>query len=1077
MRSPSAGIGLALLALSLPLTQAHAETKTWASPVSGNWNDPIRWTPPGAPIAGDVVVVPVGGGPYTINLDSNIGPLASLDVAHPSATFALNGFSLHATSGAWFSGPVLASGASWIGGPLHTRASGTLAVPPGGVLALGCADWFNDGSVTIGAAGATAESYVRPTTALRLEGTGTLRLMDPGRAILDSPAGWNVVQSEGHSITGTGMVVAPLDNHGQILADVGGSTLLLGNLRLNTGSLRAANGGLLRISGSTVQGSGGSVLAESGDIEFVSSVVVGGNFEGTGSSAVRWVGGNTLANASLAGSTRVPPGSALSMAGDWTNEGIVELGETNVADDAFVRPSTHATLSGTGELRLRDEGHSILDSPGGWTLTQAAGHRVRGQGVITAPFTNHGSVLADDPGRTLALSGTWTNDGVLAATGGILSLNAVSLTNAGGQLRNDGGELRVASSLVVSGTVAAAAGQRVDWAGGVAIADVELEGDQRIAPGAAMTMIGASVTHHGRLEIGAEGMPEYAYLRPGSHVTLGGSGRVVLPDATRSIFDSPGGWGLTQLAGHTISGTGTFAAPLVNHGTLEADLPGRTLLVIGNVDNRSLVRARAGGTLRLQGMTLSQAGGRLVAEGGNLECAAASVTGGRIERTGTSKLRLIGSAGWGDLTHTGETVVTEGTAANLGGTIRNDGRLSIGENNTSSWSWLRPASHLALVGTGEVRLEHPSLAAFDSPGGWTVTQADSHSIRGTGWLLAPIVNHGTIRADREGQVLHVAGPNQHTGTLEAAYGGSLHFDALPANWSQGTLAGGTWRAYSGSAIRFPNAPIHTVAAAVVLDGPRSRIEVDDAGTSALANLARIAPGGLFAVRNGREFLSLNAFINEGTLMVGDASVLRVESPGVLDAGARSYSQSSTGTLTLEIAGREPGRCGRVDVFGPVTLAGTLRVGLLGGFVPTPGDSFVVMTFDERDGAFTTWDGFDVAPGVWLSPVWEARRLILVARDRPNVDAPTTDVPRALAFSVAGTATAPIVELALAQPAHVRVEVFDVTGRRLQRLVDEDLTAGRWRWPVALPAGLAFARARIESGSRTEVRATKLVTWH
>jgi len=68
------------------------------------------------------------------------------------------------------------------------------------------------------------------------------------------------------------------------------------------------------------------------------------------------------------------------------------------------------------------------------------------------------------------------------------------------------------------------------------------------------------------------------------------------------------------------------------------------------------------------------------------------------------------------------------------------------------------------------------------------------------------------------------------------------------------------------------------------------------------------------------------------------------SAGTLGVEA-DFSQASGGTLAIELAGTADGEFDVLDVAGTATLAGALDVSLLGGFTPTDGETWVILTAD------------------------------------------------------------------------------------------------------------------------------------
>jgi hypothetical protein len=84
------------------------------------------------------------------------------------------------------------------------------------------------------------------------------------------------------------------------------------------------------------------------------------------------------------------------------------------------------------------------------------------------------------------------------------------------------------------------------------------------------------------------------------------------------------------------------------------------------------------------------------------------------------------------------------------------------------------------------------------------------------------------------------------------------------------------------------------------------------------------------------------------------------------------------TLDVEIGGTQPGtQYDVVHVTGTATLDGTLRVTLLDGFVPQPGDAFQVLTFGSRAGDFAQYAGLDLGSGRVLRPLFSDHALSLV----------------------------------------------------------------------------------------------------
>ncbi|MEK9136774.1 MAG: Ig-like domain-containing protein, partial [Bacteroidota bacterium] len=112
-------------------------------------------------------------------------------------------------------------------------------------------------------------------------------------------------------------------------------------------------------------------------------------------------------------------------------------------------------------------------------------------------------------------------------------------------------------------------------------------------------------------------------------------------------------------------------------------------------------------------------------------------------------------------------------------------------------------------------------------------------------------------------------------------------------------------------------------------------------------------------------------LNAGRVSVG-------LSPGTL-AISGSYSQTSTGVLDIEIGGLSAGLFDKLTISGSATLAGTLNITLINGFVPSAGDSLQVMTFGSRSGFFTTINGLGIGNYLSFVPNYSSTNLSLTSR--------------------------------------------------------------------------------------------------
>jgi hypothetical protein len=98
----------------------------------------------------------------------------------------------------------------------------------------------------------------------------------------------------------------------------------------------------------------------------------------------------------------------------------------------------------------------------------------------------------------------------------------------------------------------------------------------------------------------------------------------------------------------------------------------------------------------------------------------------------------------------------------------------------------------------------------------------------------------------------------------------------------------------------------------------------------------------------------NDLINGGTVKPGD-------SPGTLTVNG-TYDQTGAGMLEIELAGLSFYDVPYVN--GAADLSGELNLQAINGFVLSAGDSFFILDYDSRNGAFDKIDtsGLDLLPG-------------------------------------------------------------------------------------------------------------------
>jgi hypothetical protein len=117
----------------------------------------------------------------------------------------------------------------------------------------------------------------------------------------------------------------------------------------------------------------------------------------------------------------------------------------------------------------------------------------------------------------------------------------------------------------------------------------------------------------------------------------------------------------------------------------------------------------------------------------------------------------------------------------------------------------------------------------------------------------------------------------------------------------------------------------------------------------------------------------------GTSMIGfdlnNAGTLHIANTGTLQV-AGNFGQSAFGSLQIDIGGTAAGSFGQLNVNGAASLDGNLTVQLVGGFIPSLGDSFQILTFGTRGDPPTDFASENLPAG--LSPVYGPNSLSLTA---------------------------------------------------------------------------------------------------
>jgi hypothetical protein len=223
-----------------------------------------------------------------------------------------------------------------------------------------------------------------------------------------------------------------------------------------------------------------------------------------------------------------------------------------------------------------------------------------------------------------------------------------------------------------------------------------------------------------------------------------------------------------------------------------------------------------------------------------------------------------------------------------------------------------------------------------------------------------------------------------------------------------------------------------------------------------------------AIINGAASIDVpNSFTNDGIIAPGSGIGM------LLYIG--NFVPSSTGVLDIQIGGLILGtEYDQLNVTGNATLNGSLKVRVANGFVPNNGDSFVILNTSGTTSS--DFNSLDIQDGLYLTVVVNSNNVTLFVdsvgvlsvkeindgeivndfnlyQNYPNPFNPSTNI-----------------QFALPQSGYVTLEVFSVTGERVDVLISEELNAGKYNYEwngSNLTSGIYFYR--LNAGSFVETR--------
>ncbi len=728
-------------------------------------------------------------------------------------------------------------------------------------LNLGGGTFTNDGLIKLFSDNQDpGRSAIYLNNNVTLTGDGTLNLIHTPS--ISGAAGTRLTIGVDQLVHGSGVVNVPLlTNAGTITADTAGETLTVTSTGVNT-KLMDATAGTLRFDGANLANTGATICADGANVSLVNSTITGGDIVATDNAASRvfLIGtvnaDGTTWRAQGSGEFQVPNTTAtlngdvhlasgkfalignfyapmlLNMGGGtFTNDGLIELiSDSQDANRGQLHLNASTTFAGTGDIKLIET--PLISGAAGTKLTLGAGQVLHGVGYVNVPGLDNAGIIASDvAARSLVVTATGTNTGLMHASAGTLQLNGSNFTNTGAELRADGGIVELVNSTVTDGNFVATddAGSRVRFVGNINAdattwtaagagafeifhATTTLAGAMHLTAGK-FTLIGdfysplyadlaagATFTNDGTIELVSDRQnANRGQLRIDGNATLNGSGDFKLIDDP--LLTTAPSATLTIGAGQKVHGYGIITGSYANSGTIEADGGANVLYLSGPTI------ANPNGTLRANG-------GRLLLQDGT------TVTGGAFVATDNpnSLFDFTGTIGADGTTWTGSgaglfrvpyTTATLNGSMHLaagefdllgyyyapvrlnlgGGNFTNDGVIKLfSDNQDASRSAIYLNDDVTLNGHGELQLIHTPM--ISGAAGKRLTFGADQLVHGSGVVNVPLLtNAGMITADVVGETLYVQSATTNRGQLSATSGGTLSFTGNVVLTGAGVLSG------------------------------------------------------------------------------------------------------------------------------------------------------------------------------------------------------------------------------------------------------------------------------------------------
>ncbi len=646
---------------------------------------------------------------------------------------------------------------------------------------------------------------------------------------------------------------------------------------------------------------------------------------------------------------------------NWTNYGAVTAnidipsGATaNISNPSIYRQTFEASsfsIEGSATISSNQLvlGQTVLTNTGTVTLEPGSAISAFACCVNPAQFINKGNVIVPS-----------SSSGSPSALINAVSFNDSSTVNIGSNSTLD---LQVAPSTFAAG---------VSFSGGGTLlldysANIQLSGTVNLGSGTTFQIgspgsTGTSLLSGTGTLTGTGSNFSWVNGTLNGAFTIASSVTTTISGTDQKLLQSPGGNGSTMLAlagpstlagGSTLTLSGT-GVTLTNTNTFTAQ-PGSTITAQACcvspaqfVNQGSfVVPASSSGTQSaiINAVGFNDKGTTSIGSNSILDLQVAPSTfasgvtfngAGKLQIDNNANIQLSGTVNLGS--GTTFQVGSPGSSGNLSGT----GTLT-GTGSTFSWLDGTLNGTFTVASSVHTNISGGDQKLLQSPGGngtTTLTLAGTTTLSGTQLVLSG-----------GGAVLN------NTGTFTPQAGSTITAQSCCASAAQFNNKGklvvsvGAGNTFSISSVAFNNSGTVTLNSGTMQFG--------DPGYTQTAGSTMLNGGALTSTTSAILNLKGGKLTGKGTITASVQNAALID-PGTTTPGegllkiVGNYTQTSTGTLRVDIKGTTPGvTYDQLSVSGTATLNGTLDIRTASGFTPTTTDQFIVVTAKALTGTFTT----------------------------------------------------------------------------------------------------------------------------